>query len=190
MPYVTANRVQETTSTAGTGTLTLNGAIAGFRNFNTDIGIGNTTSYIIFDPTANVWEAGIGTLLTANTFGRTQVLSNSSGTTALINFAGNTSNVWCDYLAERSVTQFDVGSEPNQIPLNQYLGALAYQGNEVTTYLQNQINALYNAVYNLLPVSVNYVDLRDCKFEGLPKQQIGIAVNSTNSGNNTGWTFI
>ena len=127
MPYTTANRVQETTSTSGTGTLTLNGAVAGFKNFNNGIGIGNTTSYVIFDPTANVWEAGIGTLLTANTFGRTQVLSNSSNTTALINFAGNTSNVWCDYLAEKSVTQFDVGTDANQIPLNQYLGTMAWQ---------------------------------------------------------------
>jgi hypothetical protein len=127
MPYTTANRVQETTSTSGTGTLTLNGAIAGFQNFNNGIGIGNTTSYVIFDPTANVWEAGIGTLLTANTFGRTQVLSNSSGTTALISFAGNTSNIWCDYLAEKSVTQFDVGTNANQIPLNQYLGTMAWQ---------------------------------------------------------------
>ena len=127
MPYTTANRVQETTSTSGTGTLTLNGAVAGFKNFNNGIGIGNTTSYVIFDPTANVWEAGIGTLLTANTFGRTQVLSNSSNTTALINFAGNTSNVWCDYLTEKSVTQFDVGTDANQIPLNQYLGTMAWQ---------------------------------------------------------------
>jgi hypothetical protein len=127
MPFTTANRVQETTSTAGTGTITLNGAIAGFRTFNTDIGVGNTTSYIIFDPTANVWEAGIGTVLTATTFGRTQVLSNSSGTTANISLAGNTTNVWCDYLAERSVTQFDVGTNANQIPLNQYLGRMAYQ---------------------------------------------------------------
>jgi hypothetical protein len=88
------------------------------------------------------------------------------------------------------VDQSDIGTAPNEIPLNQYLGALAYQGNEVITYLQNQINALYAAVYSLLPVSVNFVSLQDCSFEGTAKQPIGVAVDSTNSGNNTGWTFV
>ena len=113
MPYTIANRVQETTSTSGTGTLNLNGAIAGFQSFVTGVGTGSTTSYVIYDPTANVWEAGIGTVTAGspNTLARTQVLSNSSGTTSQINLVGNTSNVWCDYLAERSVTQFDVGTQ-------------------------------------------------------------------------------
>jgi len=88
------------------------------------------------------------------------------------------------------VQQSDIGTAPNEVPLNQYLGALAYQGNEVITYLQNQINALYAAVFGLLPVSVNFVSLQDCSFEGTAKQPIGVAVNSTNSGNNTGWTFV
>ena len=88
------------------------------------------------------------------------------------------------------VVQTDIGTAPNEIPINQYLGALAYQGNEVIIYLQNQINALYAAVFGLLPVSVNFVSLQDCVFEGTAKQPIGVAVNSTNSGNNTGWTFV
>jgi len=154
MPYTIANRVQETTSTAGTGTITLNGAIAGFQTFNSGIGTGNTTSYVIYDPTANVWEAGIGTVTAGspNTLARTQVLSNSSGTTALISFAGNTSNVWCDYLAERSVTQFDVGTQANQIPLNQYLGTMAWQ--DVVNYKLNfVINTDVGTAPNQVPLN-------------------------------------
>lgn len=88
------------------------------------------------------------------------------------------------------VSQTDIGSAPNQIPLNQYLGALAYQGNNVITYLQQQINTLQFAVYNLLPVSANYVDMRDSLFIGLGKQPVGVAINSTNGGNNTNWNFV
>lgn len=104
MALVVADRVQETSSTAGTGTLTLSGAVTGYKTFSTGIGNGNTTYYTIFDSTANVWEVGLGTV-GAGTLSRDTVLSNSSNTTALISFAGNTINVWCDYPAGRSVIQ-------------------------------------------------------------------------------------
>jgi hypothetical protein len=152
MSFALANRVQETTSTSGTGTITLNGAIAGFQNFNAGIGIGNTTSYVIFDPTANVWEAGIGTLATSNTFARTTVLSNSSGTTTQISLAGNTANVWCDYLTEKAVTQYDVGTGPNQIPLNQYLGTMAWQDAKAVQIGGGSIaNPVITRQYNIQP---------------------------------------
>ena len=107
------------------------------------------------------------------------------------NIAGNlTIGGTITVTANPVVQQSDIGTDPNEIPLNQYLGALAYQGNEVITNLQNQINALYAAVYSLLPVSVNFVSLQDCVFEGTAKQPIGVAVNSTNSGNNLGWNFV
>ena len=104
MALVLADRVQETTSTSGTGTLTLSGASAGFQTFSTGVGNGNTTYYVIFDPIANVWEVGLGTV-GAGTLSRDTVLSNSSGTTSKITLAGNASYVWCDYPAEKSVTQ-------------------------------------------------------------------------------------
>jgi hypothetical protein len=102
MALVVADRVQETSSTAGTGTLTLSGATVGYKTFSTGIGNGNTTYYTIFDPTANVWEVGLGTV-GAGTLSRDTVFSNSSNTTALINLAGNAVSVWCDYPATQSV---------------------------------------------------------------------------------------
>ena len=60
MPLVVADRVRETSTTAGTGTLTLAGASAGFQSFAV-IGDGNTTYYSIVDSTAGTWEIGIGT---------------------------------------------------------------------------------------------------------------------------------
>jgi len=102
MALVVADRVQETSLTSGTGTLTLAGAVAGYQTFSTAIGNGNTTFYTIYDPTAYDWEVGIGTV-GAGTLARTTVLSNSAGTTSPISFAGNSKSVFCTYPAEKSI---------------------------------------------------------------------------------------
>jgi hypothetical protein len=127
MPLIVGDRVLETSTTAGTGTLTLAGAGTGFQSFTVGIGVGNQTYYTIYDPTAQTWEVGIGTLLTGTTLSRTTVFSNSAGTTALINFASNSKNVFCTSPASKFVDQSDVGTNPNQIPVNSYLGNVAYQ---------------------------------------------------------------
>jgi len=64
MALVFADRVQETTTTAGTGTVTLAGAVAGFQSFSA-IGNGNTTYYTIVN--GNNWETGVGTYTSAGT---------------------------------------------------------------------------------------------------------------------------
>jgi len=102
MALVVKDRVQETTTTSGTGTLTLLGSVAGFQSFSGSIGNGNITFYTIYDNTAQVWEVGVGTV-GAGTLARTTVLSNSSGTTSPINLPGNTSSVFCTYPAEKSI---------------------------------------------------------------------------------------
>ena len=102
MALVLKNRVQENSTTSGTGTLTLSGAVPGFQTFSTAIGNGNTTYYTLYDNVAQVWEVGIGTV-GAGTLARTTVLSNSSGTTSPLTLAGNTISVWCDYPSEKSV---------------------------------------------------------------------------------------
>ena len=102
MALVLKDRVQETSVTSGTGTLTLVGAVSGFQTFSTAIGNGNTTFYTIYDPTTYDWEVGIGTV-GAGTLARTTVLSNSAGTTTHISFAGNGKFVFCTYPAEKSI---------------------------------------------------------------------------------------
>jgi hypothetical protein len=102
MALVVKDRVQESSATSGTGTLTLSGAIPGFQTFSSAIGNGNTTFYTIYDSTAYDWEVGIGTV-GAGTLARTTVLSNSAGTTSPISFASNSKFVFCTYPAERSI---------------------------------------------------------------------------------------
>lgn len=103
MALVVADRVKETTTTAGTGTITLAGASTGYQSFAV-IGNGNTTYYTIAGQTTSEWEVGIGTYTSAGTtLSRDTVLSNSLGTTAKINFSAGTKDVFVTYPASKSV---------------------------------------------------------------------------------------
>lgn len=91
MALIYADRVQETTVTLGTGTLTLAGPVAGFQSFSV-IGVGNTTYYVIFDTTTNEWEVGVGTV-GPSTLARTTVFASTNANT-LVNFAAGTKSVF------------------------------------------------------------------------------------------------
>lgn len=100
MPLVVKDRVKETTTTAGTGTITLAGAASGFQSFSV-IGDGNTTYYAIVGGTE--WEVGIGTYTSSGTtLSRDTVLESSTGGTK-VNFAAGTKDVFVTYPAEKSV---------------------------------------------------------------------------------------
>jgi len=104
MALVLADRVKETTTTAGTGTVTLLGAATGFQSFAV-IGTGSTTYYCIAAQTGTEWEVGLGTYtLSGTTLARTTVLSNSAGTqpTALT-FSAGTKDVFITYPSKTSV---------------------------------------------------------------------------------------
>ena len=101
MAFVVADRVKETTTTTGTGTVTLLGASAGFQSFAA-IGNANTTYYTIAGQTGNEWEVGIGTYTSSGTtLARTTVFSNSSGTQpSALSFSAGTKDVFVTYPAE------------------------------------------------------------------------------------------
>jgi len=102
MALILADRVRETTSTTGTGTLTLTGPFSGFRAFSA-IGDGNTTYYAIADANTGEWEVGVGTYSTSgNTLSRDTVLD-SSNTGSLVVFATGAKDVICTQPAERAV---------------------------------------------------------------------------------------
>ena len=102
MALVVKDRVKETTTTTGTGTITLLGAVSGYQAFSA-IGNANTTFYAIVDVTAGTWEVGIGTYTSAGTtLSRTTVLE-SSNAGSLVNFAAGSKDVFCTYPAEYAV---------------------------------------------------------------------------------------
>ena len=103
MALVIADRVKETTTTTGTGTVTLLGASTGFQSFAV-IGNGNTTYYTIAGQGTSEWEVGVGTYTSSGTtLARTTVLS-SSNSGSLVNFSAGTKDVFVTYPAEYSVT--------------------------------------------------------------------------------------
>lgn len=86
-----ANRVLETSTTTGTGTFTLTGAVQGFREFSAAIAVGDQFPYFIeaVDADGNTtgdFECGMGTLVTSTTFSR-DVVDSSSNSDALVNFS-------------------------------------------------------------------------------------------------------
>ena len=102
MALVLKDRVQETTTTTGTGTLTLGGAVTGYQSFSA-IGNANTTYYAIYATGGSEWEVGIGTYTASGTtLSRDTVLS-SSNSGSLVSFSAGTKNVWCDYPAVKAV---------------------------------------------------------------------------------------
>jgi len=103
MALVLADRVQETTTSTGTGSVILAGAVNGYQSFTVGVGNGNTCYYTIYDNTSFAWEVGIGTFTTSpNTLARNTILSSSNSGSA-INLAGNTAAVWVDYPSGKSV---------------------------------------------------------------------------------------
>ena len=103
MALVLADRVKETTTTAGTGTVTLLGASTGFQSFAV-IGNGNTTYYTIAGQGTSEWEVGVGTYTSSGTtLARTTILASSNSGSA-VNFSAGTKDVFVTYPAEYSVT--------------------------------------------------------------------------------------
>jgi hypothetical protein len=101
MALVVKDRVQETSTTTGTGTITLAGAVSGFQAFSA-IGNANTTYYAIVGGAE--WEVGLGTYtLSGTTLSRDTVLSSSTG--SKVSFSAGTKNVFVTYPASDSVYQ-------------------------------------------------------------------------------------
>jgi len=104
MALVLNDRVKETSTSTGTGTINLAGAVSGFEGFVSAIGNSNTTYYAIAHQSANEWEVGLGTITdaTPDTLARTTVLSSSNSDSA-VNFTAGTKDVFCTYPAGKAV---------------------------------------------------------------------------------------
>jgi len=100
MALVINDRVKETTTTTGTGTITLGGAVSGFETFSAGIGNSNTTYYCIVLNAE--FEVGLGTLSSdSSTLARTTVISSSNSDSA-VNFSAGTKNVFCTLPASKT----------------------------------------------------------------------------------------
>jgi len=103
MALVVNDRVKETSTTTGTGTFDLAGAVSGFESFVTGIGNSNTTYYAIVNENGE-FEVGLGTVTDAatDTLSRDTIISSSNSDSA-VNFGAGTKNVFCTLPASKAV---------------------------------------------------------------------------------------
>lgn len=149
MALVLKDRVKETTTTAGTGTITLAGASTGFQSFSA-VGNGNTTYYTIAAQTGTEWEVGVGTYTASGTtLSRDTVLASSNGG-SLVNFSAGTKDVFVTYPAGYNVSTTNnpgtsgyvlksngTGVDPTWQAMPTYLPVLTNAGSTVNVSIAN-----------------------------------------------------
>ena len=135
MAFVINDRVKETTTTTGTGTLSLGGAVTGFETFSSGIGNSNTTYYAITLPGTAEFEVGLGTLSSdSSTIARTTIISSSNSDSA-VNFSAGTKDVFCTMPASKAVHE-DASSDvtlPNDLILGSDSSVLKFGADSDTT---------------------------------------------------------
>ena len=121
MALVLADRVKETSTSTGTGTIVLAGAVTGYQSFAV-IGNANLTYYTIADQIGANWEVGIGTYYSGNvSLARTTILS-SSNAGAVANFTAGTKDVFVTQPSEVTA----IGGSNQAILVNQTTATANY----------------------------------------------------------------
>ena len=136
MALVIDDRVKETSTTTGTGTLNLSGAVSGFQTFVAGIGNGNTTYYAIVNRDESEWETGVGTVTDASTdtLARTTVIASSNSDSA-VDFSAGTKDVFTTLPASKAVYE-DASSDvtlPNDLILGSDSAVLKFGADSDTT---------------------------------------------------------
>ena len=103
MALVIKDRVKETTTTTGTGTYTLGGAVTGFETFTANLSNADTTYYACTDNTD--FEVGLGTFTSSGTtLARTTILASSNSNNA-VDWSSGTRTIFMTYPADKAVFQ-------------------------------------------------------------------------------------
>jgi hypothetical protein len=166
MALVLKDRVKETTTTTGTGTVTLLGASTGFQSFSA-IGNSNTTYYTIASQTGNEWEVGVGTYTASGTtLSRDTVLA-SSNAGSLVSFSAGTKDVFVTYPAGYSVNSTNnagtsgqflksngTGVAPTWAGVSTYLPVLNNAGSTINVTIANGYLSVLNNAGSTISVPV------------------------------------
>jgi hypothetical protein len=151
MALILKDRVKETSSSSGTGNITLGGAFPGYQTFNAAIASGSTVYYTIHNLAAGFdteWEVGVGTFTSTATLSRDTVLSSSTG--SKVNFTAGASGL------EVFVTQ----PAGEAVYINQATGSVEAFGNGANTIAFTNINAS-NVVMVSGTISTNAANATD-----------------------------
>lgn len=177
---VIADRIKETSTTTGTGSFALAGAMTGFRRFNVVAFPGDVLFYTIQavdsagQPTGQ-WEIGYGTYSALNTLARTTVLDSStlvSGLPQLVNFATGSKQVWIDWPAR-------------QVNRTQFRGENGNYGFGIGAYLGEPARQKIHVVGNVLVKGIYYLYDADIGTDGARWQYV--TAEQTGYGANIVW---
>ena len=128
MALIVHDRVRETSTTTGTGTLTLAGAVQGFETFSSAIGNTNTTYYAIVNQANAEFEVGLGTV-SAGALARTTIITSSNSNNA-VNFSAGTKDVFCTLPATKAVIE-DASSNVS-LPADLTVGDMTLSGSTIS----------------------------------------------------------
>ena len=95
------DRVKETTTTTGTGTYTLAGAVSGFETFTANLDNSDTTYYVCTDNTD--FEVGLGTFTSSGTTLSRDTILASSNSNNEVNWSSGTRTIFMTYPAAKAV---------------------------------------------------------------------------------------
>ena len=125
MAFAIADRVRETTTTTGTGTIDLGGAVTNFETFTANLSNGDTTYYAIVDNTNNAFEVGLGTFATGspNTLARTTIIASSNSNSA-VTLGSGTKDVFITIPASKLVVE----DGSNNVAIGGTVTATAFSG--------------------------------------------------------------
>ena len=154
MALVINDRVKETTTTTGTGAVSLAGAVTGFETFAAGVGNSNTTHYAIVHQTANEFEVGLGTLDgDSSDLTRTTVISSSNSDSA-VSFAAGTKDVFCTLPASKLI--FEDANNDATVGRNLTVtGDLTVSGDDITMATNTSGAALIGDGTNFNPVAIS-----------------------------------
>ncbi len=102
------DRVKETTTSTGTGNITLAGAVSQFSSFTSRYVVNDLFYYAIVGQTGTEWEVGKGHLSGSTTLVRDYSIQ-SSNADALVNFSAGTKDVFVTFAADRANELFTKG---------------------------------------------------------------------------------
>ena len=193
MALVINDRVKETSTTTGTGTFNLDGAVTGFDTFVAGIADGNTTYYAIFHQGTAEWEVGLGTVTdaTPDTLARTTVIT-SSNSDAAVTFTAGTKDVFCTLPASKAVyldgSGNPVGAIANVVEdtTPQLGGNLDVNGQDIVSTSSADIDIIPNGTGDI-NLGADTVQVGDNDADAtLTTQGTGDLILNTNNGTNAG----
>ena len=200
MALVLSDRIKETTTTTGTGTYTLGGAVSGFETFTANLSNGDTTYYCCTDGTD--FEVGLGTYASTGTkLTRTTIISSSNSNNA-VNWSSGSRDIFCTLPGSKAIAKNGDGditlADDEEIKLgtggdlqifhngnNSFIkdsgtGALILQTNDLKVHNAGLTDLMIRAIQG------NQVELYYDNGKKLETTSGGVTITGTLTGNVTG----